>query len=100
MEITKEDLIKYIENMYANIEAGETCGSVVELIALGVPVKVDLADLSYGAIILLDGESWFKEECNSWSSKGSYMSQLDLAQWIRDLTPENVVLLYNGDVYK
>lgn len=100
MEITKEDLLKHIENMYANIEAGETCGSVVELIALGVPVKVDLAELSYGAIILLDGESWFKEEINSWSNNGSYMSQLDLAQWIRDSVPENVVLLYNGDVYK
>lgn len=100
MEITKEDLIKHIENMYANIEAGETGGSVVELIALGVPVKVDLAELSYGAVILLDGESWFKEDCNSWSNNGSYMSQLDLAQWIRDSAPENVVLLYNGDVYK
>lgn len=100
MEITKEDLIKHVENMYANIEAGETCGSVVELIALGVPVKVDLADLSYGAVILLDGESWFKEASNSWSNNGHYMSQLDLAQWIRDSVPENVVLLYNGDVYK
>lgn len=100
MDITKEDLIKHVENMYANIEAGETCGSVVELIALGVPVKVDLADLSYGAIILLDGDSWFKEDCNSWSSSRSDMSQLDLAQWIRDSGPENVVLLYNGDVYK
>ena len=77
-----------------------TCGSVVELIALGVPVKVDLADLSYGAVILLDGDSWFKEESNSWSYDGHYMSQLDLAQWIRDSVPENVVLLYNGDVYK
>ena len=100
MEITKEDLIKHIENMCANIEAGETGGSVVELIALGVPVKVDLAELSYGAVILLDGESWFKEDHNSWSNNGSYMSQLDLAQWIRDSAPENVVLLYNGDVYK
>lgn len=100
MEITKEDLIKYVENMCANIESGETCGSVVELIAFGVPVKVDLADLSYGAIILLDGESWFKEDCNSWSNNGRYMSQLDLAQWIRDSVPENIVLLYNGDVYK
>lgn len=100
MEITKEDLIKHVENMYANIEAGETCGSVVELIALGVPVKVDLADLSYGAIILLDGDSWFKEQCNSWSSGRSELSQLDLAQYIRDSVPENVVLLYNGDIYK
>lgn len=100
MEITKEDLIKHIENMYANIEAGETCGSVVELIALGVSVKVDLADLSYGAVVLLDGDSWFKEDCNSWTSGTSLMSQLDLAQWIRDSVPENVVLLYNGDVYK
>lgn len=100
MEITKEDLIKHVENMYDNIEAGETCGSVVELIALGVPVKVDLADLSYGAIILLDGDSWFKEQCNSWSSGRSELSQLDLAQYIRDSVPENVVLLYNGDVYK
>lgn len=100
MDITKEDLIKHVENMYANIEAGETCGSVVELIALGVPVRVDLADLSYGAIILLDGDSWFKEDCSSWSSGRSDMSQLDLAQWIRDSAPENVVLLYNGDVYK
>lgn len=100
MEITKEDLLKHIENMYANIEAGETCGSVVELIALGVPVKVDLADLSYGAVVLLDGDSWFKEESNSWSYDGHYMSQLDLAQSIRDSVPENVVLLYNGDVYK
>lgn len=100
MEITKEDLIKHIENMCANIEAGETCGSVVELIALGVPVKVDLADLSYGAVVLLDGDSWFKEESNSWSCGGHYMSQLDLAQWIRDSVSENVVLLYNGDVYK
>ena len=100
MEITKEDLIKHVENMYANIEAGETGGSVVELIALGVPVKVDLADLSYGAVILLDGDSWFKEESNSWSYNGHYMSQLDLAQWIRDSVSEDVVLLYNGDVYK
>lgn len=100
MEITKEDLIKHIENMCANIEAGETCGSVVELIALGVPVKVDLAELSCGAIVLVDGESWFKEDCNSWSNSGRYMSQLDLAQWIRDSVPENVVLLYNGDAYK
>ena len=100
MEITKEDLIKHVENMYANIEAGATCGSVVELIALGVPVKVDLADLSYGAIILIDGDSWFKEDCNSWTTNGGLMSQLDLAQWIRDSVPENVVLLYNGDVYK
>lgn len=100
MEITKEDLLKHVENMYANIEAGETCGSVVELIALGVPVKVDLADLSYGAVVLLDGDSWFKEESNSWSYSGRYMSQLDLAQWIRDSGSENVVLLYNGDVYK
>lgn len=100
MEITKEDLIKHVENMCANIESGETCGSVVELIALGVPVKADLADLSYGAVILLDGDSWFKEESNSWSYDGHYMSQLDLAQWIRDSVPENVVLLYNGDVYK
>jgi hypothetical protein len=100
VEITKEDLLKHIENMYANIEAGETCGSVVELIALGVPVKVDLADLSYGAVVLLDGDSWFKEESNSWSCSGRYMSQLDLAQWIRDSVSENVVLLYNGDVYK
>lgn len=100
MEITKEDLIKHVENMYANIEAGETCGSVVELIALGVPVKVDLADLSYGAIILLDGDSWFKEQCNSWSSGRSELSQLDLAQYIRDSVPENVILLYNGGIYK
>lgn len=100
MEITKEDLIKHVENMCANIESGETCGSVVELIALGVPVKVDLADLSYGAVVLLDGDSWFKEDCNSWSYSGHYMSQLDLAQWIRDSVSENVVLLYNGDVYK
>ena len=100
MEITKEDLLKHVENMYANIEAGETCGSVVELIALGVPVKVDLADLSYGAVVLLDGDSWFKEERNSWSYSGRYMSQLDFAQWIRDSVSENVVLLYNGDVYK
>lgn len=100
MEITKEDLIKHVENMYANIEAGETCGSVVELIALGVPVKVDLADLSYGAIILVDGDFWFKEGCNSWSTSRSDMSQLDLAQFIRDSVPENIVLLYNGDVYK
>lgn len=100
MEITKEDLIKHVENMYANIEAGETCGSVVELIALGVPVKVDLADLSYGAIILLDGDSWFKEQCNSWSSGRSELSQLDLAQYIRDSAPENVILLYNGGIYK
>lgn len=100
MEITKEDLIKHIENMYDNIEAGETCGSVVELIALGVPVKVDLADLSYGAIILLDGDSWFKEQCNSWSSGRSELSQLDLAQYIRDSAPENVILLYNGGIYK
>ena len=100
MEITKEDLLKHVENMCANIEAGETCGSVVELIALGVPVKVDLADLSYGAVVLLDGDSWFKEESNSRSYSGHYMSQLDLAQWIRDSVSENVVLLYNGDVYK
>lgn len=100
MEITKEDLLKHVENMYANIEAGETCGSVVELIALGAPVKVDLADLSYGAVVLLDGDSWFKEESDSWSYDGHYMSQLDLAQGIRDSVPENVVLLYNGDVYK
>ena len=100
MEITKEDLIKHVENMYANIEAGETSGSVVELIALGVPVKVDLADLSYGAIILLDGDSCFKEASNLWTTHGSGVSQLNLAQWIRDSTPENVVLLHNGDVYK
>ena len=100
MEITKEDLLKHVENMYANIEAGETCGSVVELIALGVPVKVDLADLSYGAVVLLDGESWFKEGCNLWTTPRGDMSQLDLAQSIRDSVPENVVLLYNGDVYK
>lgn len=100
MEFTKEDLIKHVENMYANIEAGETSGSVVELIALGVPVKVDLADLSYGAIILLDGDSYFKEASNLWTTHRSEASQLDLAQWIRDSVPENVVLLYNGDVYK
>lgn len=99
MEIAKEELLEHIENLCDNIDAGRLYESTVELTALGAPVKLDLSCLPYGAIIFLDGTTWFKEDSDMWTGDGS-LSQLELAQSIRASVPENVVLLYNGDVYK
>jgi hypothetical protein len=101
MEITKETLIEHIENLFDNIEAGEPGKTVVELTALGAEVKLDLSFLFYGAIILLDGTTWFKEDSNTWTAgDGGSLSQLELAQSIRASAPEDTVFLYNGDAYR
>ena len=101
MEITKETLLEYIENMWDNLDAGRTQESTVELTALGAEVKVNLLCLSYGAIILLNGTLWFKEDSSTWTaSDGGSFSQLELAQSIRASAPEDAVFLYNGDAYK
>lgn len=100
MDITKETLLEHIENLFDNIDAGKLYESTVELTALGAPVKLDLANLSYGAIILLDGTAWFKEDSNTWTGDAGTLSQLELAQSIRTSDPGEAVFLYNGDVYK
>lgn len=99
MDITKEMLVEHIENLFDNIDAGKTRESTVELIALGAPVKLDLSDLAYGAIIFLNGDTWFKEGCDMWTSGTSSLSQLELAQSIRALALGDAVFLYNGGVY-
>lgn len=101
MDITKETLLEHIENLFDNIDAGRLYESTVELTALGAPVKLDLSYLSYGAIIFLDGTTWFKEDSNTWiASDGGNLSQLELAQSIRASSPGDAVFLYNGDAYK
>lgn len=100
MDITKETLIEHIENMWDNLDAGRMQESTVELTALGAPVKLDLSSLAYGAIIFLNGVTWFKEGEDTWSSNAEYLSQLELAQSIRAVGPENAVFLYNGEVYR
>ena len=35
-----------------------------------------------------------------WSSNAEYLSQLELAQSIRSVSPEDAVFLYNGEVYR
>lgn len=100
MDITKETLIKYVVNMWDNLDAGRMQESTVELTALGARVKLDLSSLAYGAIIFLNGVTWFKEDEDTWSSNAEYLSQLELAQYIRSVSPEDVVFLYNGEVYR
>lgn len=101
MDITKETLLEHIENLFDSIDAGRLYESTVELTALGAEVKVDLSCLSYGAIILLNGTLWFKEDSNTWTAgDGGSLSQLELAQSIRASAPEDAVFLYNGDAYK
>nr|DAU97871.1 MAG TPA: hypothetical protein [Caudoviricetes sp.] len=100
MDITKETLIEHIENLFDNLDAGRLYESTVELTALGAPVNLDLSCLSYGAIIFLDGTTWFKEDSNTWTGDGGSLSQLELAQSIRASAPGDAVFLYNGDAYK
>lgn len=101
MDITKETLIEHIENLFDNIDAGEPTESTVELTALGAEVKLNLSTLAYGAIILLDGTTWFKEADDMWTEAGrGGISQLELAQSIRAVGPRDAVFLYNGEVYR
>ena len=98
MDIAKETLIEHIENLFDNIDAVET---TVEVTALGAEVKLDLSTLAYGAIILLDGTTWFKEADDMWTEAGrGGISQLELAQSIRAVAPRDTVFLYNGEVYR
>lgn len=101
MDITKETLIEHIENLFNNIDAGEPTESTVELTALGAEIKLNLSTLAYGAIILLDGTTWFKEDSDMWTTNdGAGISQLELAQSIRAANPRDAVFLYNGEVYR
>lgn len=100
MDITKETLIEHIENLFDNIEAGEPAATLVELTALGVEVKLDMSTLAYGAIILLDGTTWFKEDTDHWSAGHEHLSELELARRIRAVGPRDAVFLYNGEVYR
>nr|DAV40529.1 MAG TPA: hypothetical protein [Caudoviricetes sp.] len=101
MDITKETLIEHIENLFNNIDAGEPTESTVELTALGAEIKLNLSTLAYGAIILLDGTTWFKEDSDMWTTNdGAGISQLELAQSIRAANPGDAVFLYNGEVYR
>jgi hypothetical protein len=100
MDITKETLLEHIENLFDNIDAGEPAETLVELTALGAEVKLDLSSLAYGAIILLNGTTWFKEDTDRWSTECGSLSQLDFAQSIRAVGPRDAVLLYNGEVYR
>lgn len=101
MDISKETLIEHIENLFDNIDAGEPTESTVELTALGAEVKLDLSTLAYGALILLDGTTWFKEDDDMWTEAGrGGISELELAQSIRAVAPRDAVFLYNGDAYK
>lgn len=101
MDITKETLIKHIENLFDNIEAGEPVETLVEVTALGAEVKLDLECLAYGAIILLNGTLWFKEGEDMWTENGAGgLSCLELAQSIRAVGPSDAVFLYNGEAYR
>lgn len=100
MDITKETLIEHIENLFDNIESGEPAESTVEVTALGAEVKLNLSSLAYGAIIFLDGTTWFKEDSNTWTGDGGSLSQLELAQSIRAANPGDAVFLYNGEAYR
>lgn len=100
MDITKETLLECVENMWDNLGMGRTQESTVELTALGARVKLNLSSLAYGAIIFLNGVTWFKEGEDMWSSNAEYLSQLELAQSIRSVSPEDAVFLYNGEVYR
>lgn len=100
MDITKETLLEHIENLFDNLDAGRLYESTVELTALGAPVKLNLSRLSYGAIIFLDGTTWFKEDSNTWTGDGGSLSQLELAQSIRASAPGDAVFLYNGEAYR
>lgn len=100
MDITKETLIEHIENLFDNIDAGEPAETLVELTALGAEVKLDLSSLAYGAIILLNGTTWFKEDTDRWSTERGSLSQLELAQSIRAVGSRDAVFLYNGEVYR
>lgn len=101
MDIAKETLIEHIENLFDNIEAGEPAETVVELTALGAEVKLDLSSLAYGAIILLNGTLWLKEDETIWTENGmGRLSNLELAQSIRTVGPRDAVFLYNGEVYR
>lgn len=100
MDITKETPIEHIENLFDNIEAGKPAITLVELTALGVAVKLDMSSLACGAIILLDGTTWFKEDVDHWSAGHEHLSELELAQRIRAVGPRDAVFLYNGEVYR
>ena len=100
MDISKETLIEHIENLFDNIDAGEPTESTVELTALGAEVKLDLSTLAHGAIILLDGTTWLKEDVDHWSAGHEHLSELELAQRIRAVGPRDAVFLYNGKVYR
>lgn len=101
MEITKETLIEHIENLFDNIEAGELMETTVECTALGAEVKLDLSSLAYGAIILLNGTLWFKENESVWTENGmGELSNLELAQSVRAVGPRDAVFLYNGEAYR
>lgn len=93
MDITKETLIEHIE-------AGKPAITLVELTALGVAVKLDMSTLAHGAIILLDGTTWLKEDVDHWSAGHEHLSELELAQRIRAVGPRDAVFLYNGEVYR
>lgn len=101
MDITKESFIEHIENLLDNIESGEPVESTVELTALGAKVKLNLSTLAYGAIVFLDGTTWFKEADDMWTaSDGGEISQVQFARCIRAARPSDVVFLYNGEVYR
>lgn len=101
MDIAKETLIEHIENLFDNLDAGKPAETLVEVTALGAEVKLDLSSLAYGAVILLDGTAWFKEDSDMWTESGrGGLSQLELAQSIRAVGPRDAVFLYNGEVYR
>ena len=100
MELTKEDLIAHIENLFDTLDAGESVKTAVTLTTLGAEVTLDLASLNYGAVILLDGSTWFKEGEDAWASEGGTISGLELATSIRLGFPRDAIFLYNGEVYK
>lgn len=101
MDITKETLLEHIENLFDNIEVGEPTETMVELTALGAEVKLNLSSLAYGAIILLNGTLWFKQNESVWTEDGGgELNNLGLAQSIRAVDPCDAVFLYNGDAYK
>jgi len=100
VEIEKSELIAHIENLLDNIDAGDPSETAVTLTALGAEVTLNLSDLNYGAVILLDGSTWFKEGEDAWASEGGTISGLELATSIRLGFPRDAIFLYNGEVYK
>lgn len=100
MEVEKEELLAHIENLLDNIDAGDPSETAVTLTALGAEVTLNLSALHYGAIILLDGATWFKEDEDVWTCEGLSINGLEFARSIRAGSPRDAVFLYNGEVYK